>query len=372
MISLRTASSSTCGNETMHSDGAVDPELTEEQISVVMAPSSERQIVLAPAGSGKTHVLIQRVEHLIGSEGLAGGDELILLTFSRAIVQELRRRASSSGGEARFATISTFDSFATRLLSEELPESAFSHLGYDDRIKLATKIIGDATTTCAGISFCRHILVDEVQDVVGDRAEMVLALLLRTDCGFTLLGDLAQSLYEFRSGSLGPMEMLDRIRASYREELIDRRFSDSFRARSDSARRALTFGPMLIEPTLDSESLAHDLRTFELDLPTFGSLQEMKRLLVSNRASTVIMARTNGQALLASEELHRLGVEHQVQPTADRRLAASWIARAFARLDSSTLSPTRADRLLQEAGVASIEEREAAIASLLRLSRRGK
>ena len=46
----------------------------------------------------------------------------------------------------------------------------------------------------------RHILIDEVQDLVGYRAEFVLALLEATDCGFTLFGDPAQSIYGFQLG----------------------------------------------------------------------------------------------------------------------------------------------------------------------------
>ena len=44
-----------------------------------------------------------------------------------------------------------------------------------------------------------HIIVDEVQDLVGVRAELVLSLLdsLPDSCGFTLLGDSCQALYDY-------------------------------------------------------------------------------------------------------------------------------------------------------------------------------
>ena len=342
------------------------PELTDEQRVVVGAPPAERQIVLAQAGSGKTHVLIKRVEYLIEGEDLAGGDELILLTFSRAVVRELRNRASSSGGEARFATISTFDSFATKLLADELPEGRYAHLGYDDRIRLATETLGSTSARCDVVSMCKHILIDEIQDVVGVRAEMVLALLLRTDCGFTLLGDLAQSIYGFQSEEMSPEEMLEGVRSTFASDVCTRTLTTSFRAKSQHAKEVLKFGGRFLDPSEDPSVLSDDLRTFQLTLPGFGSLSEMKRLLKPGCPSIAVLTRTNGTALLASDQLHQLGVSHQIQPRSELRPAAAWVARAFAGLDNSTVTRTRAIDMLD--GVLDVGEVEGVAQRLVSLS----
>ena len=44
----------------------------------------------------------------------------------------------------------------------------------------------------------KHVVVDELQDLVGDRADLVRAVLELTGCGFTMLGDPAQGIYNFQ------------------------------------------------------------------------------------------------------------------------------------------------------------------------------
>lgn len=64
--------------------------LTPEQEAVRTAPVSGWTAVEAPAGSGKTRVIIDRVQYLIG-QGVPA-DQILLLTFSRAARDELRKR----------------------------------------------------------------------------------------------------------------------------------------------------------------------------------------------------------------------------------------------------------------------------------------
>ena len=60
--------------------------LTPQQLEVVEAPVEARLLVLAGAGTGKTHVLVERIRHLVESEGIASGNELLVLTFTRSVV----------------------------------------------------------------------------------------------------------------------------------------------------------------------------------------------------------------------------------------------------------------------------------------------
>ena len=49
----------------------------------------------------------------------------------------------------------------------------------------------------------RHVLVDEIQDLVGPRAQLVMALLRLADAGFTLFGDPAQAIYGHQAAQQG-------------------------------------------------------------------------------------------------------------------------------------------------------------------------
>ena len=70
---------------------------------------------------------------------------------------------------------------------------------------------------CRDLTDVRHLIVDEVQDLVGVRARLVLAVLatLPPDVGFTLLGDPHQAVYDFQLEDQHDMtskQFLDRAR----------------------------------------------------------------------------------------------------------------------------------------------------------------
>lgn len=85
-----------------------------------------RVLILAGAGSGKTHVLTMRMAHLI--KNLKVSPKAILgLTFTNKAAAEMRHRMSSliETSAAKQITLCTFHSFCMKLLREEI-----HHLGY--------------------------------------------------------------------------------------------------------------------------------------------------------------------------------------------------------------------------------------------------
>ena len=67
-------------------------DFTTEQLEIVNLPVDAHALVSAAAGTGKTHTLAGRLTWLVEGEGLSAGDEVLVLSFSRAAVAELRRR----------------------------------------------------------------------------------------------------------------------------------------------------------------------------------------------------------------------------------------------------------------------------------------
>ena len=86
------------------------------QRDVISCEPETSLLVNAGAGTGKTKVLVERMSFLVDEHGLFPGTELLVLSFSRAAVAEIRRRIADSCS-AIYASVSTFDSFATKLLS---------------------------------------------------------------------------------------------------------------------------------------------------------------------------------------------------------------------------------------------------------------
>lgn len=175
-------------------------ELDESQRDVAEADPDARMFVTAAAGQGKTEVLLARVKTLV-EDGLNPADEILVLSFSRAAVEAVRKRARIHDLDG--LQIRTFDSFAAQILIDMDEETLGD--SFDARIRKATKYIaGDETPD--RLTYLQHILVDEAQDLVGDRAELVLALfsVLGDDFGFTVLGDPLQGIYDFQLKNPNP------------------------------------------------------------------------------------------------------------------------------------------------------------------------
>ena len=175
-------------------------ELTDEQQRIVDQPITSKILVTAGAGTGKTETLVRRISKLLDRDE-AAGSEILILTFTRAASGELRRRVSSLTGRASFIRARTLDSFATRILSEVDVDGPWRSADYDDRILYFTKLLG-STDGNPGVreygNSIKHLFIDEIQDLVGPRSEMVKSILSHWHCGFTMLGDPAQGIYNFQ------------------------------------------------------------------------------------------------------------------------------------------------------------------------------
>lgn len=72
-----------------------DPKgLTETQKKIVCTPANTGMLVLAGPGTGKTHTLVHRVLHLVQQQGLVPYSDLLVLSFSRTAIAEIRQRIS--------------------------------------------------------------------------------------------------------------------------------------------------------------------------------------------------------------------------------------------------------------------------------------
>lgn len=313
-------------------------ELTDEQVEVVDAPAGARLLVTAGPGAGKTHVLIARLAGLI-EEGVSPGHGILVLSFSRAAVGEIRRRVAAAGGNVRFVRARTFDSFATRLLIGLRPEAEWQNAGYDERIRRATALIrsGDADEELEDFE---HVLVDEIQDLVGDRADLVRAILERIECGFTLFGDPAQGIYNFQlegvSRAIGSLALFQWLRDRF-DDLRECHLTKNFRAQTDEARRALWAGAELNGHAPDYGDIRQRLEDTLLELPPFTSLTDAAPMLRSCQTPVAILCRTNGQALLISRELFGLGVRHRLQREATDRAVAPWVAVALGGIERNVV-----------------------------------
>lgn len=334
------------------------PSLTSEQRAVVEQPWDARVLVTAGAGAGKTWTLVRRLDTLMGDEsGALEAAEILVLTFSRAAVRELRERLFTHGGAARRVRAQTFDSWARSLLATSAPEGEWERLSFDERIREAVRAVERGVVEALEHGPPSHVVIDEVQDLVGDRRNLVETLLDRfqDSCGFTVVGDGAQAVYGFQvsdpvARAAETNYFFDWLRASYPDDLVQLRLTENFRARTEDARTALSLGSALAHLSSDMEQsgaaatkIYSELRERLLSLPDPGDLSSpfVVDSLRDYQGTCAVLCRDNRQALVLSETLFQHHVPHRLQQSSRERPAPAWIARLVRWSGSPTLSETR-------------------------------
>jgi superfamily I DNA/RNA helicase len=180
----------------------------DPQRAAIFASSQINLVVSAPPGTGKTHALIERICQLLPYTDGPISDQIVVLSFTRATVAEIMRRLRERAAigfqdNLRYVNVRTFDSYATRLLLCDKEPEQLRGLGYDKRIDSLLQGVAAGTLPNADstIRRIRWLLVDEIQDLVGVRARLVVHLLrkiLAAGGAVSLFGDPSQSIYDFQ------------------------------------------------------------------------------------------------------------------------------------------------------------------------------
>lgn len=321
--------------------GESAPFLTQEQRWIVEKPPEAQILVIAGPGTGKTHTLVARAAHLADAYDISPA-EMLTLSFSRAAVAEIRKRANASDGISRYITAYTFDAFASRLLALAAPDERWKRLNYDDRIRAATDLLRRHEDARNLLIEFRHMLLDEIQDLVTERAAFVETILGVAAGGFTLFGDPAQAIYNFqRQGDTraeGSDALYRHLHERYADTLVELTLEHNHRAEKGSAMKALPFGPLLRADKPDFVALAHELETVALGLTMIGAVPDAASWLRLVPGTTALLCRTNGEALMLSRMLHSQAIPHRLQRSSADRVAPAWIAAVLGPLDQPQIS----------------------------------
>ncbi|MZD05783.1 UvrD-helicase domain-containing protein [Streptomyces sp. SID5785] len=337
------------------------PPLTAEQRAVVEQPWDARVVVTAMAGAGKTHTLVRRLDQLCGHEDpdeALEASEILVLTFSRAAARELRERLARHGDRARRVRAQTFDAWAYGIVTQAYPDREWSSVGFDERIAAAADAVAQGVLAAGDAVPPAHVMIDEVQDLVGARRELVQTLLdvHQETCGFTVVGDTAQFVYGFQIEDAS--ERIDEtgffftwLRASFALDLVELRLSENFRAATPEARVALAHGPRLQEIADEEEAtrLFDELRELLLDPANRMAGLTDRLALDSLRTSgdtTAVLTRDNRQALVVSGLLHAHGIDHRLRQPLEERPIPYWVAELLRSTEASSLSAERFRSLL--------------------------
>lgn len=181
-------------------------------------------IVTAPAGSGKTKVMIDRLVRLL-SEKKTKVKEILAITFTEAAAQEMKDRlkeklteiadtldeeVAEQIGDIAMADICTIDSFCARLIREY-----FYVVGVSPDYKIVEQTEADAL---------KMDCLDEVMNGLYERKEewfLTLSDRYKSGRKDRALKELVAKLYTFINSEAEPQELLTKYKSNYAIENID-------------------------------------------------------------------------------------------------------------------------------------------------------
>lgn len=315
-------------------------ETTQE--TVINASSQERILVNAGPGTGKTHTLIERIICLI--QNGVDPEAIQVLCFSRAAVEVVRQRMALAIAENRVdmnsnkVDIRTFDSFVTQLLYwvkesdyDEIDSTEkIEALSYEDRISLFIDILRAEPQL---IEQCEHLIVDEVQDLVLKRAEMVIEIikLLPSDSGVTLFGDACQAIYDYQvEEGMSSTDFYTAIQNMRSFVLYS--FSKNYRQVSALQNYCVEYRKAILENDIDlcNKSVAaiyEDLP--DCTVPDIQNFQEDTLDSIVDKGTLGVLTRSNAQALIISGIFRKKNIPHIVQRRLGEDSLNGWIAQFF-------------------------------------------
>jgi len=332
--------------------------LTPEQEEIAAAPPERRALVTAGAGTGKTHILIERLASLAGHYGLSLANDVLVMSFSRAAVLEIRRRMTIRGGAVPYGAVVTFDSFASGLLARHSGSRTWASGDFDARVEAANALLESSSAAQAEIRSLKHVIVDEVQDLVGVRRVLVQSLLEHSAGGFTLFGDPAQGIYNFQAVDpverrLGASILFEWVKAALPGAGVDvLTLHRNFRYQTPQARIAEWAGAKLNSIDPDYSAILEVLEESIFDVEPLGTIDEFVADLAAtaeegDRPESIgILCPYNFQVLRISQNLAARRVPHHYQRAATDRTLPAWVGRALRTCESARLGQSRFDELI--------------------------
>ncbi len=308
-----------------------------EQRAVIDLAATARVLVSAGPGMGKTAVACARVAKLV-ADGVEPAN-IWLISFTRTAVTEIRNRIAAlvkKEDRASAVRITTLDSHAWHLAQGFEGESAKRIFrGYDETIGSVIKLLEQGSEGLDEyLESLEHLIVDEAQDLVGLRADLVFSLIKRlpASCGVTVFADDAQAIYGWSAEDAKPGELLDsdnnlskRLRVSKAVPFRTMELRTVHRTDSEGLRNIFEFTrAKVLRPTSNAATKVLEIRT---DIENFADAKigEVLQQGIAGRDDVLLLFRRRGEVLMASSFLVGAGIAHRVRMSGAPVCVAPWV-----------------------------------------------
>ena len=278
------------------------------QKAVIFAEAGRRIIVDAGPGTGKTDVACARLAALIAESEVAVS-RILMISFTRTAVAEIRARLYSYIGEEAFSVkLGTIDSHAWAIHSG-FDAGAKLAGSYEQNIKAVFALVDEDPDVAEYLERLEHVVVDEAQDLVGIRGQLMEAIIGRLDpvCGVTMFADEAQAIYGFSEEATIPGKpagpnMLNRLRSraslrfeAMQLETIHRTKSPGLQSIFRDVRRKVISGSGV------AENHFADVRDLILEYADEQGLHATNLGLESLEPGSLVLFRTRAETLHISQ-----------------------------------------------------------------------
>ena len=303
---------------------------------IIQAPIDSHIILNSGPGTGKTYTIIQRLIYIL-SGNLCPADEIYILCYTRSAKGVVERKIEQAVTEGKIPPsaqnicVLTFDSYATYFLMEMKEQGVikedFSGYDYNERIRLFNRYI--SSEDFEGISY---FIVDEIQDLVNERAEMVLNILKNLECGYLLAGDRCQSIYDYSADKdvmLDSVEFYKRAEKQFPEDMQRYEIIVNRRQCQELAEKSYDMRQVLLHKSIGEQN-SYAQEVMDSYSENIKIEKYIKSLSGTPSTSTAIICRSNGEAEYISSVLCKNGIRHTLNRGVNNtKPTPKWIADIF-------------------------------------------
>jgi uncharacterized pyridoxamine 5'-phosphate oxidase family protein len=328
----------------------------KDQRTVIEYDSEDNVVVEAGPGAGKTAVACARVANLIENDGLEAS-KILLISFTRAAIKEIRDRIKAYASDPLNIAglqIMTLDSFTWHIvkgITDMETEDLFS--SYQGNIERLLDILKKRNPDLIDhLNEFEHVIVDEGQDLVSMRAELVVEILknIPRSCGVTVFSDSAQAIYGFTDDSEEhlthrSLTAVERISKGDVHGFSSINLNNVHRTKDLKLKKLFKHGRQRvlgrIEGTVDSWKEMKEL----ISSLAHGTVDSVEKQDLNGKSDHLVLFRTRAEVLMGSSFLWDSGVAHKIRMSGIPSQVHPWIGRLLGEFTEDFLSRNEFEKL---------------------------